>query len=120
MRKLLLSPLWLTGAIIAPVGRQRIQGAIIGAIALTALTGYVNAENARLPVTPEYIAALDAAQIENGTLWDEPVDLAPLDSADAAPAFIPPIPERKPDVSELGYSGPDRDAMNQLFAEVTR
>lgn len=121
MRTLLLSPLWLTGSIIAPVGRERIQGAILGAAALTLLTGYVRAEQIRLPVTPEYIAALDAAKVENGTLWDEPVDLAPLDSADAeAAAFTPPIPQRKPALDGNGYTAEDRAALDNLFAQVTR
>lgn len=122
MRKLILSSLWLTGAIISPVGRERIQGAILGAAALTLLTGYVRAEQARLPVTPEYIAALDAAKAENGTLWDEPVDLAPLmDSADAeATAFTPPIPQRKPALDLNGYTAEDRAALDNLFAQVTK
>lgn len=124
MRRLLLSPLWLAGAVVAPVGRERIQGAILGAAALTLITGYVRAEQTRLPVTPEYIAALDAAEAEHGTLWDEPVDLAPLmdSAATEAPAFAPPIPQRKPDIKPdmHGYTAEDRAALDNLFAQVTQ
>lgn len=125
MKRLLLNtallPFWLTGKVISPIGAERVQGAMLGALALAALTGYVRAEAPKIPLTPEFVQAMIEAGEYEGTIWDEPKDLEPLGFEDAfytPEAEDVPIPARKPEF--VGYSAQDRAELDALFAEVTK
>lgn len=120
IRKTALSPFWIAGKVIAPIKPERIQGAILGAAALALLTGYVNIQDNRVPLTTEEWQAIVDAQLEGESPWSERVELSAL--PDDGDYFTPeeadvPIPARKP---EFGYTAQDRAELNQLFAEVTK
>lgn len=126
MKRLILKTLSFTAAmpfvglktLITGDRRPMAQGAILGAVAVTLLTGMLNTGNA-FPVT-DYFEALERAA-NSGALIDDQIIL-PADgltliayNEDCPIAlecvFIPP---RKP----VGYTDADRLAMNALIERV--
>ena len=127
MRFIAVTPFVGIRSLITADGRPLIRGAVIGATALTLMTGHLNAMNAPRPISPEQVSLL-LAQAQAGDALPEwgdgrAIPLSPLvDQEVILPLPDPdrhrpvPIPGHKPE--REGYTLSERTALTALIRQT--